>query len=285
MQTYSLDAVARLMAPVSTPIRNMTARVLGTGAVQPYKVVRALTRQREWDPDHATSPVLTLDDVMPVHRHLAIGDVITFDMHIDGSPFADIKSERVANVLRALMLREEQWLLNELIAQCGTGSGATVQALDGPLTPISVNHLLSGMWDTAYADPDVLFCNEQDLATLTRLVLEGGTPYYVIGKPEATPEKFLVNNFANPVTGSNLRVHAHPFLAQGTLLALSTKLPGWKCPEDIEHTWSLDVRQDYIEVDYPPIQAHPEWRIEVRLYGAVHVQLPLLQGVLTGIQN
>jgi hypothetical protein len=175
---------------------------------------------------------------------------------------------------------------NGLLAQMFGGSGATLTALNGTLTSAAIGTLLQNLWNAARADPDGIWCNAQESVKLTNITLGAGTPYFVMpGEPNNATAGFRVSRFTNAVTGSELPINVHPYLPQGTLLALSSKLPSWYVPSNIGSVWALDLPQDYIEIDYPPTQASPFWQMEVRLYGTLKLYLPLIQGALTGINN
>lgn len=174
---------------------------------------------------------------------------------------------------------------NGLLAQIFGGASATITALNGTLTTTAINTLFQGMWNTGRADPNMVIANAQESIKITALTLGAGAPYFIVpagGQGDATAN-FRVARFTNAATGSEVPITVHPSLPQGTMLALSTRLPGWYVPTDIDSVWALDLPQDYIEIDYPPTQSNPFWQVEVRLFGTLKLYLPLLQGVLTGI--
>jgi hypothetical protein len=179
---------------------------------------------------------------------------------------------------------------NGIFPQMVGGTGATlrnaVSAGSGPLTVAHINALLKSLWDDSRADPDNIFCNAQESVKLNALTLGAGAPYYlVVDKTEGATVGYRVARYTNAVTGSELPVRVHPTIPQGLMLFLSSKLPSWYVPTDIPNVWCWDGPQDYVEIDYPPTQGYPYWQVEVRLYGAVKVYMPLLQGALHSISN
>ena len=177
---------------------------------------------------------------------------------------------------------------NGIYSQMWGGSGATLTNQGGVLTGAGISALLQKMWNTARADPDACYCNVTESVSLTDITLGAGTPYQVLvnqGEVNNATANFRVARYTNPATGSELPIRVHPTVPQGTMLFLSSKLPGWYVPTDIPTVWEMDLPQDYTEIDYPPISTNPIWQVEVRFYGALKLFLPAIQGALYGVSS
>ncbi len=175
---------------------------------------------------------------------------------------------------------------NGIYPQMWGGSGATLTNAAGALTTTLINNMFKSLWNNAKADPDAVWCNAQESIKLNGITLGNGTPYYlVVDNTAGATANFRVARLTNPVTGSEVPVRVHPTSPQGTMLFLSSKLPGWYVPTDVPSVWEMDLPQDYVEIDYPPNQSNPFWQVEVRFYGALKLYIPGLQGALYGINN
>lgn len=178
---------------------------------------------------------------------------------------------------------------NGLLPQIVGGQGSTVQRINKILDLPTLNAFLKTMWDNAKADPDAIYVNSTESLKITNLTIGGGTPYFMtVDNQNNATANFRVARFTNPVTGTELPVRVHPNLPQGTLVAVSTKLPGWYVPAGISNVMEMDMVQDYTEIDYPPVYDPTngngdQWTVAVRAYGTFKLYMPLLQGVMFGI--
>jgi hypothetical protein len=174
---------------------------------------------------------------------------------------------------------------NGLIPQIYGGSGAQITALNGTLTTAAIDTLFLNLWNNSKADPDAVYCNAQESVKLTNLTFGAGAPYFVVpdgGQNQGTAG-FRAARLINKVVGTEVPVRVHPTIPQGFMLFLSTKLPSWYVPSEIPNVFDLSLVQDYIEIDYPPTSTAAYWQVEVRLNAALRLYMPLLQGVLSGI--
>lgn len=176
---------------------------------------------------------------------------------------------------------------NGLFPQIYGGVGAQIQALNGTLTAAALDTEFLNLWNNSQADPDSVYCNAQESVKLTNITFGAGAPYFVVpdGGQNQGAAGFRAARLINKVTGTEVPVKVHPTIPQGTMLFLSTKLPSWYVPSEIPNVFDLSIVQDYIEVDYPPSSTAAYWQVEVRLYAALRLYLPLLQGVISGINN
>jgi hypothetical protein len=176
---------------------------------------------------------------------------------------------------------------NGILAQIFGGQGAVKTTLNDKLSIDAIDNHLLNMWSKSYADPDLFLVNGVESTKITKMTLgAANTPYFVMVDNQAGASAgYRVARYTNPVTGTEIPVKAHPYLPQGTILTLSTKLPSWYVPSDIPAPIAVDACQDYLEIDYAPVYGTRAWPVEVMLYSTLKLYIPLLQGVITGIQQ
>ncbi len=178
---------------------------------------------------------------------------------------------------------------NGYLAQVAGGAGSTVQRINSTLSLSALDSFLKVMWDNSKADPDALYVNSAESLKITNLTIGGGTPYFVtVDNQNGATANFRVARFTNPVTGTELPVRVHPNLPQGTLFAMSNRMPGWYVPSGISNVMEMDMVQDYTEIDYPPVYDPTngngdQWTVAVRSFGTFKLYMPLLQGLMMGI--
>lgn len=143
---YDLQAPAKNLYPVLTPIRNKLPRVSGgTGPATNWKQITSITGSgydaMGWTPEGQRTPRMTYTAVDKAASYRTIGeeDQVTFEAISAGRTFEDVQSTASMRVLQKMMLKEENALLmgNGTVA-LGTaatptlaagGSGATLPAL------------------------------------------------------------------------------------------------------------------------------------------------------------
>ena len=114
-QAYNLEAPAKVLLPQLTPIRNVTARVTGRGKQVEFKAVTALnnTSLSGWvaEGSAANTVQTTSTDIIAVYKSMALADKVTFESQWAATGYQDLKSLAVTNLLRAMMIQEENNLL------------------------------------------------------------------------------------------------------------------------------------------------------------------------------
>ena len=143
---YDLQAPAKNLVPINTPIRNRIPRVGGgLGTATNWKVIQALTGSgfdaMGWVPEGQRTARMSYTAVNKSASYMTIGeeDQVTFEAINAGRTFEDVRASGTMRVLQKMMLKEENALLfgNKSIA-LGTpvtptlsaaGSGATLPTL------------------------------------------------------------------------------------------------------------------------------------------------------------
>lgn len=123
LTAYDLQAPAKNLYPVLTPIRNSIPRVGGgTGAATNWKTVTAITGsgfgEMPWVPEGQRSGRMSYTTAPKAASYVTIGeeDSVTYEAVNAGRTFEDIRSTMTVRLLQKTMLKEETALL------CGNGS-------------------------------------------------------------------------------------------------------------------------------------------------------------------
>lgn len=183
-----------------------------------------------------------------------------------------------------------QYAYNGFLAQAFGGQGAYVKNLNAALGLTDTTNLFLGLWNNAKGDPDVIYANATESIKITDLTLgASNTPYFVtVDNQNGATGGYRTARLTNPVTGTEVPVNVHPSLPQGTMIAMQRKLPSWYVPTDIPNVMAIDVVQDYTEIDYPPVYDTngngDTWNVAVKCLSTYKLYIPILQGVITGIQ-
>ena len=114
---YDLDAPAKQLYPVITPLRNEIPRVSGKGGIQAnWRAVTGINTALTGSPYVSggnRSGVITTStsDYTAAYRGLGLEDSVTFEADYAGENFQDVKALAVEGLLRAMMIAEEKVIL------------------------------------------------------------------------------------------------------------------------------------------------------------------------------
>lgn len=174
----------------------------------------------------------------------------------------------------------------------GWKGGYVNQSVGTHLSYNAVYTMLDGLWETngtntgAFkADPSELVGNGGDIMRLSNDVISqgAGTNYRLfIDQPDVNGVRVgaAVSEFQNPITKSILKLVVHPWLTQGTALAMSYQLPQtWS---NVANCWEMTCVQDYVSIAWPVIDA--TFRYSIFLYGALTAHAPQYSAILQGLQ-
>lgn len=178
------------------------------------------------------------------------------------------------------------------IYPAGWQGGYVNQKVGTHLSYSAVYALLDGLWETngtntgAFkADPAELVGNGGDIMRLSNDVISQGqgTNYRLfIDQPDVSGVRVgaAVSEFQNPITKSILKLVVHPWMTQGTALAMTYQLPQtWS---NVANAWEMTCVQDYVSIAWPVIDA--TFRYSIFLYGALTAHAPQYSGILQGLQ-
>jgi len=131
LTAYDLEAPAKTLYPVLTPLRNKIPRVSGRGGIQAnWRAVTAINSAKisagVVEGKRGGIITTTVAEYLAAYRGLGLEDTVTFEAQYAGQGFEDIKSRAARGLLQSLMIQEEMVILG--------GNGAAV-ALGKPTAP------------------------------------------------------------------------------------------------------------------------------------------------------
>lgn len=177
LQVYDLEAPAKLLYPVLTPLRNAIPRVGGGKGIQAnWRAITAINANNIsgglGQGNRGGVISTTTKEYLAAFRGLGFDDYVTFEADMSAEGFQDLKATAVQGLLRSLMIYEERTIL------AGNGSVALGTTPTPTLTAIG---------------------NGGSIAT--------GTAVYV-GCVALTAEGFRTASMANGVNGQITRTNA-----------------------------------------------------------------------------
>lgn len=131
---YDLEAPAKMLYPVLTPLRNETPRVSGKGGIQAnWKAVTAINPSKVGigvpEGTRGGTMDITTADYLAAYRGIGLESSASFEAVYAGRPFADIQAEATQKLLQAMMIREELALLGgNTSVSLGTAPQPTLSA-------------------------------------------------------------------------------------------------------------------------------------------------------------
>jgi hypothetical protein len=160
------------------------------------------------------------------------------------------------------------------------------------LSENAINAMLAGMWDGPagiFADPDDIWAEGGDLARLAgSLANQNGSSSpnnyrFFISQNEVggVQAGVAVDEFRNPITRKVINLRTHPYVPQGTAMALSYKLPQpWS---NVGNVWENVMVQDYLSISWPVVDV--TFRYSLFMYGALFSPAVQYNGLLQGLQK
>lgn len=116
LTAYDLEAPAKTLYPVLTPLRNRIPRVSGKGGIQAnWRAVTAINSAKysagvvEGKRGGAITTVTA--DYLAAYKGIGLEDSVTFEAQYAGQNFEDIRARAVRGLLNSLMIQEEFILL------------------------------------------------------------------------------------------------------------------------------------------------------------------------------
>ena len=159
---YALEAGAKLLYPILTPLRNSTPRVGGgVGTAENWRAVTAidttLVSLGVSEGNRGGIVTHTTKDFTQAYKGLGQEDFVTYESTYAGRTFDDVKALGVSSLLQAVMRGEERVLLGgnnsvalgtgatpTLVASTTGGTLATAGAFSVICVPLTFDGILSG---------------------------------------------------------------------------------------------------------------------------------------------
>lgn len=114
---YDLEAPAKQLYPVITPLRNEIPRVSGKGGIQAaWRAVTGINTAKTGSPyvsggNRSGVITTTTADYTAAYKGLGLEDSVTFEADYAAENFQDVKALAVEGLLRAMMIAEEKIIL------------------------------------------------------------------------------------------------------------------------------------------------------------------------------
>lgn len=135
---YDLEAPAKLLFPVLTPLRNRIPRVSGKGGIQAnWRAVTALNTGNLGigiaEGKRGGVQATATADYIAIYKELGLEDSVTFKADRAAQGFDDLKALSVSNLLKSIMIEEERLDLygNTSMALGNTANAVLTQANSG----------------------------------------------------------------------------------------------------------------------------------------------------------
>lgn len=181
-----------------------------------------------------------------------------------------------------------------LIAQIEvSGSGAYYKSLaNAALTGdnaggiVEIDAMLKSLWDTSRIGPTTIQMNSQEAQNaLAKIAANGSTTTFrlsaTVGPDGKVAGGLRLGSYLNKFTGQDVPIDIHPYLAPGTIVALSERLPFPN--NNVPNPFEVDVRQEYTQYDWALVKRR--WEFGVYASEVLKVYFPAGCGVITGIKN
>lgn len=116
LTAYDLEAPAKLLYPVITPLRNAIPRVSGKGGIQAnWKAITGINTGNisagVSEGNRGGVVATSQADYLAAYRGIGLEDYVTFEADYAAEGFDDAKARAVQGLLRALMIQEEKIIL------------------------------------------------------------------------------------------------------------------------------------------------------------------------------
>lgn len=136
LQGYDLEAPAKLLYPVITPLRNSIPRVGGgIGTAVNWRAITGINttsvRPGVSEGNRGAAIAHTTADYTAAYKGIGLEDYVTFEADYAGQSFDDVKARAVTGTLQATMIAEETWLLG--------GYGSTNAGMIGAAPALSTS--------------------------------------------------------------------------------------------------------------------------------------------------
>lgn len=160
---YDLEAPAKQLYPVITPLRNRIPRVKATGGIQAnWRAVTAInvngTRAGVGQGNRGGAIQTTTKDYTAAYKSIGLEDFVTFEADLAAEGFQDVKALAVEGLLRALMIQEEAIILggNNSLALGRTATPSLVgSTTGGTLATMTISVICVGLTLDGYQNASI----------------------------------------------------------------------------------------------------------------------------------
>ncbi len=163
--------------------------------------------------------------------------------------------------------------------------GGNTYTSDGGNGIVQLDTMLKSLWDTSRIGPTRIYVNSQEAESWGKLIVSAGAG---VGSyrwtqnvnPDGSVTGGLVaDSYRNKFTGPRIiPIEIHPYLAPGTVLALSERLPFPRA--NVPSAFQLEVLREYTQYEWAQVQRRWEFGIYAR--ECLKVYFPAGCGVIVG---
>jgi hypothetical protein len=301
----NLEAEAKTLVPVETPVRNRLPRVPGSGKAVAWKQLTSLgggwgssydqpgggSAAQIFFAEAGAPAELTsvYADKSATYKLMGQRGSVTGFAMASGRNFFDQYAQEKINALRNTMLNEEFALINgdaaatavpwgdgstalsynglvNLITTANGVPAAQVQTTVGAMTFAHIDAQLNRLWKQGSQSPWILM-NAQEIQSLKNLaVASGSIRRLMITDPTGFNEGFSVTGYFHPITGEVVPIIPSRFLAAGTILFCSDRLPDGKPALEVDVLPQVEIPelapntsfQGYVAQEIAPAWASPQ---------------------------
>ena len=148
LTAYDLEAPAKTLYPVLTPLRNRSPRVSGRGGIQAnWRAVTGINTAKlsAGVVEGKRGGIITTGtaEYLAAYKGIGLEDTVTFEAQYAGQGFEDIKARAVRGLLQSLMIQEEMIILG------GNGSAVALGKPDAPTLTENLAAVLPGTFKSA----------------------------------------------------------------------------------------------------------------------------------------
>jgi hypothetical protein len=156
---------------------------------------------------------------------------------------------------------------------------------DGANGIVQLDAMLKSLWDNSRIGPTRLYVNSQEAEDWGRLIVQAGAGVgsyrmvQTVGADGTIQGGLVATAYRNKFTFPNIiPIEIHPYLAPGTVLALSERLPFPRA--NVPAAFQLEVLREYTQYDWALVQR----RWEYGIYGreCLKVYFPAGCGAIVG---
>ena len=179
------------------------------------------------------------------------------------------------------------YLFSQPTGTAGTGTPLTSS---GRGSVEEIDDMLISMWNNNQLSPTVIYCNAQEIRSISNKVLTGASSSplvrYNVGANEQSMQisaSPFIDTYFNPITKQPLKVEVHPNIPAGTILAWADNLPAQYQSSEVPNVAEIRARQDYYQIDWPVTSRQQQ--VGVYAEEVLVVYAPFAIGVINNIAN
>lgn len=163
-------------------------------------------------------------------------------------------------------------------------AGATYTS-DGGNGIVELDAMLKALWDTSRIGPTRIYVNSQEATSWGKLIVSAGAGVGAyrwtsqVNADGSVTGGLVADSYRNKFTSPRvIPIEIHPYLAPGTILALSERLPFPRA--NVPSAFQLEVLREYTQYDWAQVQRRWEFGIYAR--ECLKVYFPAGCGVIVG---